>query len=231
MINCELGQELLEALFNINLYGEEDKAQRMINPEDGIEYTPYPVIAETKVSEQASYSGIIKTSFDLTKRSPYYEYLEFDHATKENKGGTEVYVTDKYFTLKAIEPNHVDFSYTHYIGLFTEMPSAERASGVEPTASDYKRINLHKGIISDEISIGKAYVDTETGGSAVSNHEIMVFPESNTPEGWGTIVGFGIFNTQSGEEPIFWGRLKQPVVVRQAQVPLFRIGDFKIVLA
>lgn len=233
MINASIGKEILDALFNIKLYGEEDKKERMIKEENGvpIEYNPYEVKTETKVEEQDTYSGIVKTSFDLTKASPYYEYMEFRRAIKEGSGGTSVYVTYDYFTLKETNPNHVEFPLKHYVGLFTEMPSFDNPLGTEPESSDYKRINMHRGIISGDMSVGEAYVDEETGGAAVSNHEIMVFPESNVEGGWGTIVGFGLFEDQVGGSPMFWGRLKQPVVVGKAQVPLFRIGDFKIILA
>lgn len=71
------------------------------------------------------------------------------------------------------------------------------------------------------------------GKGKIDNNEIIIFPEITTAIGWGTIVGFGMFESQTpqvNEKPFFWSQLKDPKGTSQGQVPLFRPNEFKILL-
>ena len=242
MIHYDIGKEILDALFNINLYGDDDLAQDMIANQ--IAYQPITFTNEQELakytSSSYSVSSIDKTRFDLTRKNErYFDYNDFDRIAK--KSGQ--YVTERYFTLTSKAPNTIEFESGRncYVGLFTAMPTCtvdeqgkRSLTWGEPDFGDYRRINLHRGIISDDISLNTASIDIETGGAMVDNKELIVFPEAFKQDregGWGEIVGFGIFTDPDEGEPMLWGRLKSPVEVDEAHIPLFKKADFKIVLA
>lgn len=135
-----------------------------------------------------------------------------------------------------------------YLGLFTKMPNGQGAEFEEPTADEYMRVNLHESIVTGETTIGAAAEDDKTGITAIVNSGNIMFPEITTDGGWGTIVGFGIFENKkpvTGEIPILWGVLKTkeggedgedvvytPTTVPTSakHVPLFRKDDFTVSL-
>jgi hypothetical protein len=54
---------------------------------------------------------------------------------------------------------------------------------------------------------------------------------TSTWGGWGNIVGFGLFEKDSGEEaPYFWGELERNQEGTVNHVPLFRIKNFQLFL-
>lgn len=149
----------------------------------------------------------------------------------------------------------VDYFYpqNRYLGLFTQMPSWSESnqnwsSGIEPTHKEnlpdgegsYIRMDLLRGVFSDEIVFGeieqvKNHSDQSlVGKSQLKNKEIIMFPEVLDEAGWGTIVGFGLFDSQTPQEeelPYFWAELAQPVEINKSgSVPLFRPEEFAIYL-
>ena len=69
----------------------------------------------------------------------------------------------------------------------------------------------------------------------MSNQDLIFFPEAEK-EAYGTIVGFGIFDAVSGGDPYFFGELSGSsgqsgtVTVGLNEIPIFRVGDFRIAL-
>jgi hypothetical protein len=141
----------------------------------------------------------------------------------------------------AIEKRDVPNNYypqNAYLALFTTMPDENGQNYVEPVAdgsgvkTTYMRVNLKEGIITGGASIVSAYKDEETGEATLVNGEMIMFPEIYGAS-WGTIVGFGVFEkeeTETGDTPIYWGRLSNPITSSTNHVPLFRIGNFKVTL-
>ncbi len=157
------------------------------------------------------------------------------------------------------------FPNTAYIGLFTQMPGPDGTGFIEPThankdpLSTYRRMNLHVGLLKGEYVMNDAQKCTTDaqylGQGQINNKDIIMFPEALTQKqnsdgsieiveyssvkneglGWGTIVGFGIFENKEPagptEYPYFWGRVNEPVLAYSGSVPLFRAGEFNVFLA
>lgn len=104
------------------------------------------------------------------------------------------------------------FSKSYYIGLSTTTPTVEGSNFKEPTASEYKRIQL-------------SVMGTASNGQ-IQNSDIIFFPESLTS--WGTITHFGIFINATATTPIYWGALNANVEIPVGYVPIFRAGSLKI---
>lgn len=104
------------------------------------------------------------------------------------------------------------FQKTYYIGLSTTAPTETGSNFTEPSASEYKRIQL-------------TVMGTANNGQ-IQNNDIIFFPESLTS--WGTITHFGIFTTSSTSTPIYWGELNGSVAIPVGYVPIFRANALKI---
>ena len=141
---------------------------------------------------------------------------------------------------------------------FVEVPTHMTENGVVYTTA-YRRMDLNEGIFSKEPVLSSAYKYGEKadeknpnnpykdylGYAYITNKEIIMFPEivrrnpdgviqkdtASTWGGWGNIVGFGLFETKSGEEaPYFWGELERNQEGTVNHVPLFRIKNFQLFL-
>jgi hypothetical protein len=99
------------------------------------------------------------------------------------------------------------------------------------------RVDLLSSILSGGKSMARATKDEETGAASIKNQELILFPEV-TEADWGTIYGFGIFDT---EEPgtgelLLWGRIKNSenvvtgIPAENGKVPLFQENKFNILL-
>ena len=147
-----------------------------------------------------------------------------------------------------------------FIGLFTKMPDTDGTKFEEPTwktndnLHTYQRMSLHEDLLYGDMSLNavrqigansekypndtiehKGYL----GYAFVDNKEIVLFPEILDEDGWGEIVGFGLFENEEpteGETPYFWGKItdKDGVVISvstaKQKVPLFRKNEFKVYL-
>lgn len=115
-----------------------------------------------------------------------------------------------------------------------------------------------KSAITDTAIDVKTKVEPESGGEAtnvvdqvyaayVTNDDNIIFPEvSSNLEAWGGghIAGFGLFSDVKGGKPFFWGEVKPDnssgtstvseeeeetgVDIQQEEVPIIRIGSFKV---
>lgn len=122
-----------------------------------------------------------------------------------------------------------------YLALFTKMPDANGNNYVEPLfyneeTTSYMRINLHEELIFGKEALNEATVNDSVIPSEITNKYQISFPEIFPEESWGTIVGFGVFETKENDSgvPILWGLLEDPKPTTIERVPLFRVGDFKI---
>ena len=142
------------------------------------------------------------------------------------------------------------YPQSSYIGLFTKMPEKDGTGFIEPPLRaenlegglTYKRMSLHEGLFSGGYVFNKikeSNNDSYLGYAYLNNKEIIMFPEILLEEGWGDIVGFGVFENEypvEGEKPFFWGRVlneqgeMKPVPTSEGQVPLFRPNQFEVFL-
>lgn len=112
---------------------------------------------------------------------------------------------------------------TCYLGLLTSLPANSDGSGYnEPdTAAGYKRAFLGNPQFSNNIMT----VKTDLGGELVAtNDDIIYFPEATA--NWTAVVGWGLFGSKSGGNPLFYGNLSTAVTVQQNYVPMFRKENF-----
>lgn len=147
-----------------------------------------------------------------------------------------------------------------FIGLFTRMPDTDGTKFEEPdwktndNLHTYQRMSLHEDLLYGDMSLNAVRqigADNENypndtiehkdylGYAFVDNKEIVLFPEILDEDGWGEIVGFGLFENEEptpGETPYFWGKItdKDGVVISvstaKRKVPLFRKNEFKVYL-
>lgn len=112
---------------------------------------------------------------------------------------------------------------TCYLGLLTSLPANSDGSGYnEPdAAAGYKRAFLGNYQSSNNIMT----VKTDLGGELVAtNDDIIYFPEATA--NWTAVVGWGLFGSESGGNPLFYGNLSTAVTVQQNYVPMFRKENF-----
>lgn len=149
-----------------------------------------------------------------------------------------VKIMDALFNTGAKTTNTVTFPVNPYLALFTKNPDATGSGFEEPTSSEYVRILVNSKGATQQQLLAPAAVEDGTGTdegkkvAVVTNQELMFFPEAET-SGWGTVVGFGVFDSASVGygTPYFWGELTASVDIDQGEIPIFRIGDFRVTLA
>lgn len=125
---------------------------------------------------------------------------------------------------------------TPYLGLFTQLPGADGTGGTEVSYPEYKRVKINVNGIEGKPIMSEPYTEQGSGDdagkvlSATKNQEIIYFPENEAGTEEVNVVGFGLFVSQSAETPYLWGALKSEVTIRQYTVPMFRVGDFKLMI-
>lgn len=138
---------------------------------------------------------------------------------------------------KKNEKQNVPYPAKGFLALFTTMPDLDGNNYEEPAeGTTYIRVNLKEDIIAGQAVLNLAV--NRDGVALVDNNKIIMYPEIDQ-NAWGTIKGFGIFETQErgSGKPIIWGPLKDAdgtmteVVTQSNYVPLFRVGQFKITLS
>jgi hypothetical protein len=125
-----------------------------------------------------------------------------------------------------------------FLALFTDIQEQDGETiFTEPDseATTYIRANLHCDILNGEESLTQANYDSEANETVIMNtNSIIMFPEVDTLP-WGTIIGFGIYDQETGGKPILWDKLLPDdegnyISATNAHVPLFRKGQFKVTL-
>lgn len=130
-----------------------------------------------------------------------------------------------------------------YLALFTTMPNADGTGFVEPykinnVSTTYMRVDLEHAFFSNNAIMDKAILNIDQGGAKSTNQYTIYFPEIVNVH-WSTqeqpLVGFGIFANAvptEGEIPYLWGKLSntEAVVAATEHVPLFRVGEFELLM-
>lgn len=105
-----------------------------------------------------------------------------------------------------------------YIGLCTNIPTSGNFS--ELSGSAYSRILISKK--------GSTYPDVM---GAIENREVKNVKQINWVKAtadWPTVYGFGLFTTETGGSPFFYGELKVPIHVDAGDVALFDPEELRI---
>jgi hypothetical protein len=112
---------------------------------------------------------------------------------------------------------------TCYLGLSTTEPATDGSNFTEPASSTgYARSLLGQSSTPNTYLMGTTTSFTE------ENTSIIYFPEATST--WGTVTHWGLFTSQSGGTPLFYGELTTPVEVPANYVPLFRTQAFTMTI-
>lgn len=140
---------------------------------------------------------------------------------------------------------NADGTYTYTAGVEVQQNSTlanktyRRVALFSKGVSEKRIMGTAEIVGASSVSPDEAAKDTAAGFSVgaarVSNQDLIFFPEAEK-EAYGTIVGFGIFDAVSGGDPYFFGELSGSsgqsgtVTVGLNEIPIFRVGDFRIAL-
>lgn len=248
MIHSKYTKAILNALFHTTgssgVTAEEEQAMLEENgiPMGGISASFYGL-----AYSQDGFSETGETTRNLNEKKEmvnattwfYTQNTEFQTFEFEDEDGKTFSKSFRGWTIEKRTEQRFYYPSSAFLALFNTMPDENGQNYVEPvngsngTRTTYIRVNLKEGIITGNVSLNDAVADTENGGSILDNGEMIMFPEI-VGSTWGTIVGFGVFEgeeVETGDTPIFWGRLTGGSIASSANhVPLFRVGDFKITL-
>lgn len=87
------------------------------------------------------------------------------------------------------------------------------------TENEYRRVKVHS------TENGKKLSDAVEG--IIKNIQAIMFEEA-THYGWGNITHLGIFEEETGGNPIFWGELKQAKEIPAGYIAVFRKNKMMI---
>lgn len=176
-------------------------------------------------------------------------------------------IMNAFFNTKKVNGGStITFPGAPYLGLFTTMPTVsnngtdyvytpgvEVQSTTESSKKTYRRVLLTSlgvsqlQLIAEAEIVGDSTVSAEdkakdttagfdVGSARIKNQDLIFFPEAEK-EAYGTIVGFGIFDSLTGGRPYIFGELSSDsgdngtVTVNINEIPIFRVGDFRIALS
>jgi hypothetical protein len=115
---------------------------------------------------------------------------------------------------------------TLYVALNTTNASHAVGSGIEVSGGSYARVSYTSSLAqwAGTQSSGSTTVSSGTGSTAVtSNNAVITFPAPTA--GWGTVVGFTIWDASSGGNMLFFGALASSKTVNSGDAqPSFSIG-------
>ena len=84
-----------------------------------------------------------------------------------------------------------------YVGLFTTMPVYAGTGGVEVSGGAYAR--------ATEAAAGWSVISTGANGDQIDNTATLTYPTPTA--GWGTVLGFGIFDALTGGNLLYFAIL------------------------
>ena len=170
--------------------------------------------------------------------------MEYRYVKQTAENG--IALKDSYFTnlcgwtFKAETRRNYKYPKLSYIGLFTEMPKPDGTGYQEPpSTSTYQRMDLLNDVILGRGCLSDPIPHAAGGAESTNDTVQILFPEAYVDvdhDAWGTIKGFGVFDTDVQDAgvtpPIFWDKLANDteLEIESGYVPLFRTGDFKVIL-
>jgi hypothetical protein len=111
---------------------------------------------------------------------------------------------------------------THYIALYTVIPTDASASGTEVTGGSYARVAVTNNSTTWPAATG-------TNPSTKSNGIAVTFPSPSA--NWGTVVGFAIYDAATVGNELAWGSLTTSKTISNGDpAPSFSIGALVITL-
>lgn len=118
---------------------------------------------------------------------------------------------------------------TLYVGLLTAAPS-DSGGGTEVSGGSYTRASLTSSLANwaGTQSAGSTDASSGTGGQT-SNNTAITFATPSA--GWGTVTHFGIFDSASGGNLLFWGALTIAKTINQADTVTFPAASLSITFA
>ena len=127
----------------------------------------------------------------------------------------------------------ITFSNSLWIGLFTVAPTSSSSGGTEVSATDYTRQSIDRTLFDFCGTQGTGTTEISSGTSGtVSNNVEVTWPTPTSD--WGTIVGFAIFNQETGTDIpyILYCDITNPVTVTLGGSAVsFAISSLQINLA
>ena len=111
---------------------------------------------------------------------------------------------------------------THYIALYTTVPTDVNASGVEVTGGSYARVAVTNNATTWPNSTG-------TNPATKSNGIVITFP---TPTAnWGTVLAFAVYDAATVGNELVWATLTVNRTINNGDTaPFFPIGTLIITL-
>ena len=137
-------------------------------------------------------------------------------------------------------------------GTYKYVAGTEVQASTESSKKTYARVPLFQNGVSQKRIMGNAVIVGDSalsqddkakdaaakfpvGAARVANQDLIFFPEAEK-EAYGEIVGFGVYAAKAGGDPYFWGKLSKDsgtngvVTGGLNEIPIFRVGDFRICL-
>lgn len=118
---------------------------------------------------------------------------------------------------------------TLYVALLTSAPS-DSGGGTEVSGGSYARVAVTSSLANWAGSQGAGTTTASSGtGGQTSNNAAINFP---TPSAnWGAVTHFGIYDSASGGNLLFWGALTISKTINQADSVTFPAGSLAITFA
>jgi len=118
-----------------------------------------------------------------------------------------------------------------YIGLLTANPT-DATAGTEVAGGSYARVAVASGMgatgWAGTQAAGSTTASSGTGGTT-SNNGVVTFPAPSA--NWGTITGFGIYDSAAGGALLLWGALGTPKTVNNGDpAPSFAAGALQVTI-
>ena len=116
-----------------------------------------------------------------------------------------------------------------YVGLFTSTPS-DIGGGTEVISGSYTRATIISSLLNWAGTQAVASTDISSGtNGTTSNNGVITFPVPSAD--WGVVRGFGIFDSYTNGNLLFWGNLTIPKTVNNGDsAPTFPINSLTIQL-
>ena len=119
------------------------------------------------------------------------------------------------------------FPATLYFGLYTTNPS-DTGGGTETTGGSYARVAVSASLANFAGTHAAASTTASSGtGGTTSNNGAITFPAPTAS--WGSVTGFGIFDTSTSGNLLFFGALTTAKTVNNGDAaPSFAAAAFTL---